>query len=115
MSSEVNTRILSSSELDKNVRNEAYKLPNGFVWSTIDPGNNDELTELESFLGKYYVEDKTGTQRLRYSAEFLKWLVRTVYITNIGVFFTQIFLNLRGKSILNLVNRVVMIMIQVSK
>ena len=79
MSDKVNTWILSPSELEKNVRKEAYKLPDGFFWSTIDPGNYDELAELESFLGKHYIEDKIGTYRLQYSTQFLKWFVNMVH------------------------------------
>ena len=73
VSNGVNDWILSPIELAKNIENDAYKLPNNYFWSTIDPENRAELTELELFLGKHYVEEKTNAKRLQYSADFLKW------------------------------------------
>ena len=57
----------------KNVQKEAYALPAGFEWSTIDISKDEEVKELYEFLRDNYVEDHEHTFRFDYPIEFLRW------------------------------------------
>ena len=58
-----------SSEL----RADPYNMPRGFIWSTLDVTNSDEIQQLYDLLAKNYVEDDDCMFRFDYSIEFLLW------------------------------------------
>ncbi|CAF0803508.1 unnamed protein product [Adineta steineri] len=55
------------------LRQEPYKLPDGFSWDEIDVLNEDELKELYVLLNENYVEDDDNMFRFDYSMPFLRW------------------------------------------
>lgn len=55
------------------VRQEPYRMPNGFEWSVLDLTQEIQLNELYDLLTKNYVEDDDNMFRFDYSVEFLKW------------------------------------------
>lgn len=55
------------------ISKEAFKLPEGFVWSNIDLRNDSEAQELYELLTKHYVEDMNGRFRFDYQIPFLRW------------------------------------------
>ncbi|CAF1613613.1 unnamed protein product, partial [Didymodactylos carnosus] len=54
------------------IRQEPYKLPDGFAWEDIDILNNDHLHELYVLLNENYVEDDDNMFRFDYSMPFLR-------------------------------------------
>ena len=58
------------------IRQEAYTLPTGFVWDTLDLADDggEEIRELYTLLTENYVEDDDAMFRFDYSPAFLKWL-----------------------------------------
>lgn len=64
-----NTAILDQSI----VKDHACKLPTNFNWSTEDLSNHLVMNDIYNFLCSHYVTDSTGTIRLNYSINFLKW------------------------------------------
>lgn len=57
------------------VRQEAYPLPNGFEWCTIDITDEAALKEMYELLCENYVEDDDNMFRFAYGREFLLWCV----------------------------------------
>lgn len=55
------------------VRQEPYKLPEGFTWSDVDIKVPEQLDEVYELLNKNYVEDDDAMFRFDYSREFLMW------------------------------------------
>ncbi|CAF1254618.1 unnamed protein product [Didymodactylos carnosus] len=55
------------------IRQEPYKLPDGFVWEDIDILNDNQLHELYVLLNENYVEDDDNMFRFDYSMPFLRW------------------------------------------
>jgi len=53
-----------------------YKLPDGFEWSDINVGNDDELEQVYCLLRDHYVEDDDNMFRFNYSKNFLKWALQ---------------------------------------
>ncbi|RSH79232.1 glycylpeptide N-tetradecanoyltransferase [Apiotrichum porosum] len=55
------------------VRQEPLALPAGFVWSTMDVKNEEQMLEVHTLLTENYVEDDDAMFRFRYTKEFLLW------------------------------------------
>lgn len=60
----------------EDIRQESFSLPGGFVWDTLDLGNEEVLKELYTLLNENYVEDDDNMFRFDYSPEFLTWALR---------------------------------------
>lgn len=58
------------------VRQEPYNLPEGFVWDTLEIGNDVVLKELYTLLNENYVEDEDSMFRFDYSPQFLRWALQ---------------------------------------
>lgn len=52
---------------------EAYQLPAGFEWDTLDITNDEQAKELFELLKANYVEDSESTFRFEYPIEFIRW------------------------------------------
>lgn len=48
-------------------------LPEGFEWDSFDVDNDEALDELRLFLEEHYIESQSGTFRLRYTNEKLRY------------------------------------------
>ena len=57
----------------KDIPKEAYTLPAGFEWDTLDINDDKQAKELYELLKGNYVEDSESTFRFDYSIEFLRW------------------------------------------
>ena len=57
----------------KEVRQDPYKMPSGFEWSSVDVNDADQRQELYLLLSDNYVEDHDALFRFDYSADFLLW------------------------------------------
>ena len=55
------------------VRQEPYKLPEGFAWCEVDMGEAGEAKEVYDLLNRNYVEDDDAMFRFDYSPAFLQW------------------------------------------
>lgn len=55
------------------IQKEPLTLVKGFVWSTIDLNNGQDLDDMYNLLLNNYVEDSDGMFRFAYPKEFLKW------------------------------------------
>jgi hypothetical protein len=55
------------------VRQEAYPLPKGFEWCTIDITHEPSLREMYELLCENYVEDDDNMFRFAYGRDFLLW------------------------------------------
>ncbi|CAF1154022.1 unnamed protein product [Rotaria sordida] len=64
--------IESNKSIDE-LRQEPYKLPDGFSWDDIDIHVDEQLQELYTFLSENYIEDDGNDFRLEYSMPFLRW------------------------------------------
>ncbi|CAF1457633.1 unnamed protein product [Rotaria sordida] len=64
--------IESNKSIDE-LRQEPYKLPDGFSWDDIDIHVDEQLQELSTFLSENYIEDDGNDFRLEYSMPFLRW------------------------------------------
>ncbi|KAI2810076.1 hypothetical protein RDWZM_002853 [Blomia tropicalis] len=73
--SDVNEPIDTNEDVSK-VRKEGLPLPDGFVWTSIDIDNENELKELYTLLYENYVEDDDNMFRFNYSPEFLRWVLK---------------------------------------
>lgn len=51
------------------------ELPQGFVWDTIDPNNDDQIEELSVFLRNNYIEDKEGKFGVNFTSNLLRYLL----------------------------------------
>lgn len=59
----------------KEVSEELVELPEGLYWDDLDLRNEDTLNEVHDFLSKNYVEDASGSFRLQYTKDQLKWIL----------------------------------------
>ncbi|EGR30518.1 n-myristoyltransferase 2, putative [Ichthyophthirius multifiliis] len=57
----------------KDIRQEPYNIPTGFVWSDLNLEDSNDLDQLYTLLVENYVEDDDNMFRFDYSREFLKW------------------------------------------
>lgn len=74
---EISNDINEPVEGDKEeIREEPFSLPSGFIWDTLDLGNEKILKELYLLLNENYVEDDDNMFRFDYSPEFLLWALR---------------------------------------
>lgn len=55
------------------VRQDPYKMPAGFEWSSVDVNDADQRQELYTLLSNNYVEDDDALFRFDYSSDFLLW------------------------------------------
>ncbi|CAF1236809.1 unnamed protein product [Rotaria magnacalcarata] len=55
------------------LKQEPYKLPDGFTWDEIDILDDEQLRELYVLLNENYVEDDDNMFRFDYSMQFLRW------------------------------------------
>ena len=55
------------------VKQETYKLPDAFEWSSCDLTNDTTKQEVFDLLAANYVEDDDEIFRFKYSPEFIKW------------------------------------------
>ncbi|CAM4893024.1 unnamed protein product [Rotaria socialis] len=55
------------------LKQEPYKLPDGFTWDEIDILDDEQLKELYVLLNENYVEDDDNMFRFDYSMQFLRW------------------------------------------
>ncbi|GKY94282.1 hypothetical protein MPSEU_000394000 [Mayamaea pseudoterrestris] len=55
------------------VRQDPYKMPSGFEWSSVNVNDSDQRHELYTLLSNNYVEDDDALFRFDYSPEFLLW------------------------------------------
>eukprot|EP00917_Polyrhabdina_sp_WS-2016_P000291 GHVP01000640.1.p1 GENE.GHVP01000640.1~~GHVP01000640.1.p1 ORF type:complete len:470 (+),score=69.49 GHVP01000640.1:48-1412(+) len=55
------------------VRTEGYRLPEGFVWDTLDVTDSCVLSDIHELLNLNYVEDDDAMFRFGYSKDFLLW------------------------------------------
>ena len=62
--------------VDKEIRQEPYKLPGGFVWSTCDVDDPTQMADIYRLLNENYVEDDDNMFRFDYSIEFLRWALK---------------------------------------
>ncbi|KAL0071326.1 glycylpeptide N-tetradecanoyltransferase [Marasmius tenuissimus] len=67
---------IEPSKPREEVRQDAYPLPNDFVWTTIDVNDPAQSKEVYDLLSLNYVEDDDATFRFKYSAEFLEWALK---------------------------------------
>ncbi|XP_017054504.1 glycylpeptide N-tetradecanoyltransferase-like [Drosophila ficusphila] len=58
------------------IRVEPYQLPSGFIWSTVDLDNSEQLEELHTFLKDNYIEDDRNLFRVDCQPEYLKWALK---------------------------------------
>ena len=58
------------------VKQDAYKLPDSFEWSSCDMEDEKTNKEVFDLLAANYVEDDDEMFRFQYSPEFLKWAVQ---------------------------------------
>ncbi|KAK5599902.1 hypothetical protein CRENBAI_013752 [Crenichthys baileyi] len=63
-------------EVDANIRNEPYLLPQGFSWDTLDLSNPSVLRELGHLLNENYTEEDDNTIRFDFSPEYLLWALQ---------------------------------------
>ena len=66
---------LDEPKTPADVKQEPYKLPDGFEWVSVDITSDDEIKELYELLSFNYVEDDDNMFRFDYSPEFLRWCV----------------------------------------
>ena len=59
----------------KEVSEESIELPEGLYWEDLDLQNEETLNEVHDFLSKNYVEDASGSFRLQYTKDKLKWIL----------------------------------------
>ena len=76
--SEAEPEVTVNEAMDKNtdvskVRQEPYKLPEGFEWVVLDVDSDEQLNELYHLLTNNYVEDDDASFRFDYSPAFLRW------------------------------------------
>ena len=57
------------------VSEKLIELPEGLFWQDLDLRNEETLNEVHEFLSKNYVEDATGSFRLQYTKDQLKWIL----------------------------------------
>ncbi|CAF2330449.1 unnamed protein product [Rotaria sp. Silwood2] len=55
------------------LKQEPYKLPDGFTWDEVDILDGEQLKELYVLLNENYVEDDDNMFRFDYSMPFLRW------------------------------------------
>ena len=55
------------------VKDQAFNLPAGFVWSDVDISDNAQAHEVYELLTQNYVEDDDNMFRFDYSVPFLQW------------------------------------------
>lgn len=60
----------------KDVRQDPYNMPKGFIWSDIDLNDPKQAEELYELLTKNYVEDDDNMFRFDYSLNFLVWALK---------------------------------------
>uniref|UniRef100_A0A7S4K4H0 Glycylpeptide N-tetradecanoyltransferase n=1 Tax=Guillardia theta TaxID=55529 RepID=A0A7S4K4H0_GUITH len=58
---------------DKDIRQEPYNLPAGFVWCTCDVFDETIMRDVYTLLNENYVEDDDNMFRFDYSVPFLRW------------------------------------------
>lgn len=58
------------------IRQEPFKMPQGFVWTDLDIDKPEQRLELYNLLAQNYVEDHDAYFRFEYSQEFLEWALR---------------------------------------
>ena len=58
------------------VKQEGYKLPDSFEWSSCDMTDEKTKGEVYDLLAANYVEDDDEMFRFQYSQEFLKWALQ---------------------------------------
>jgi len=70
-----NEAINTDSPIDT-VRAEAYSLPEGFKWDSLNLNDPLELKEVYVLLNENYVEDDDNMFRFDYSPEFINWALQ---------------------------------------
>ncbi|KAK2884765.1 glycylpeptide N-tetradecanoyltransferase 1-like [Channa argus] len=64
------------AESEVNVRKEAYSLPQGFSWDTLDLSSPRILKELCTLLNDNYMEEDDNTYKFNFSQEYLQWALQ---------------------------------------
>jgi glycylpeptide N-tetradecanoyltransferase len=74
ITSENNGPVIPNNPIQE-LKQEPYKLPDGFSWNEVNILNDDQLRELYIFLNENYVEDDDNMFRFDYSMPFLRWVL----------------------------------------
>ena len=64
---------MSSLPHSPTLKQEPYKLPEGYAWSELDITKPNESKEVYDLLNRNYVEDDDNMFRFDYSPAFLEW------------------------------------------
>lgn len=72
------------------IQKEPLTLMKGFIWSTIDMNNEQDLEDMYNLLLMNYVEDSDGMFRFAYPKEFLRWCVIHSYPCNLCPFLSAL-------------------------
>ncbi|UJR33772.1 hypothetical protein I4U23_021199 [Adineta vaga] len=72
IASENNGPVEENKPLEE-LKQDPYKLPDGFSWDDIDVLDEEQLKELYVLLNENYVEDDDNMFRFDYSMPFLRW------------------------------------------
>ncbi|KAH8045831.1 hypothetical protein JL722_13986 [Aureococcus anophagefferens] len=65
--------VIEPNKPSSALRQEPFKMPEGFAWSDLDVTSEDILKEIYTLLNENYVEDDDAMFRFDYSMPFLEW------------------------------------------
>ena len=66
-------RAIEENAKPEDLRQEPFKMPDGFRWSELDVQDTKILEEIYTLLNENYVEDDDAMFRFDYSMDFLRW------------------------------------------